>query len=180
MKTASDVGKRIEAYIQRHDWPGARRLIQSQLRREPGDHWLLTRLSLTYYEQYDYRRALYITKKAIKRAPRCPLVLWDHAGALHMLNCQREAIAIYRRLVARGPRSIATGECGEGLAQARGLVSDSLYRLGQCYADIGRPKTAVVMLKKALAMRGPGCHSIYPLPEVRTKANQIRRGMHVV
>jgi tetratricopeptide (TPR) repeat protein len=179
MKIRRDVASQIESKIRRSDWSGARRLIQAQLRRSPDHHWLLARLSLTYYEQYDYRRALLISNKAFKLMPRCPLVVWDHAGALAALGYKQKAIAIYRRLVGRGARSIATGECGEGLARARGLVADSYYRLGECYAAIGRPKQAAHALKQALAMRGPGCHSIYPLAEVRRTATEIRQARHV-
>lgn len=165
---------RIEAAIARSDWRGARRLIRIALRRQPANHWLLTRLSLTYYEQYQYQLALRISKKALAMAPACPLVLWDHAGTLDMLNRTQEAIAIYKRLARRGPLAIARGECGEGLARARGLVADCLYRLGQCYSDIGRPRAARQALGKALAMRGPGCHSIYTLAETRAKLNQVQ------
>src|SRR5262245_26979566 len=137
MKTMREKDRQIEARIERGDWAGARTLIRSELRRRPTNHWLLTRLSLTYYEQYQYRRALGLSAQALKITPRCPLALWDHAGSLDMLGDKRRAITIYQRLVRRGAETIATGECGEGLARARGLVADCLYRLGQCYENVG-------------------------------------------
>ena len=72
-------GDMIEEAIQQEDWMTARRLVHAALRRDPNSHWLLTRLGLTYYEQYDYKRALLYAKRAYKLAPGCPLVLWDLA-----------------------------------------------------------------------------------------------------
>jgi len=81
------------------------------------DHWLLTRLGLTYYEEHNYKKALFYETQALRLAPKCPLVLWDYAGTLEMLGRDKEAIAIYRKLVKRGVDKIAYGECGEGRAR---------------------------------------------------------------
>jgi len=52
----------IERAIAASDWPRARRLIREELKNRD-DHWLLTRLSLTYYEQKQYRKSLqYVTE----------------------------------------------------------------------------------------------------------------------
>ena|SRR5206468_1587555 len=170
---------KIELRIKRHDWRGARRLLRSALCRAPGDHWLLTRLSLTHYEQRNYRRALAYSRRAYTLAPWCPLVLWDHAGDLDMLGRKREAIAIYRRLVKRGERAIAAGRCGEGLAWARGVVADSWYRLARCYTDLGRRKLATEAYRQHVRMRGPGCRSIYPLGDVRRQLRRLQQRSRV-
>ena len=112
------MSREIEAAIKRDDWHGARRLIRAELRRQPDSHWLLTRLALTYYETFDYKRALAIGLQAYELAPQCPLVLWDLAGSYDMLRRHRDAIPIYRKLIRRGVESIAYDECGEGLARA--------------------------------------------------------------
>jgi len=161
------MSREIESAIQRHDWKEARRLVRAALRRHPNDHWLLTRLSLTYYEQFDYRRALAIARRANQLAPHCPLVLWDLGGALDMLGRHTEAIAIFRRLIRRGVESIAFGDCGEGLAWARGLVADCWFRLACLHSKRGRRRDAVSCYRRHLAMRGRGCRSIYPLQDVR-------------
>ena len=161
------VYRAIENAIKREDWRRARRLVQAALRQQPDCHWLITRLGLTYYEEHDYRRALAIEKRAYDIAPRCPLVLWDLAGTLDMLRRHRDAAAIYRRLIRRGVKSVAFGDCGEGLARARGLVADCWYRLARCQSKMGRRADAVRCYERHVAMRGPGCHSIYPLRDVR-------------
>jgi tetratricopeptide (TPR) repeat protein len=168
------MSRAIEAAIKRKDWKGARRLIRADLRRNPDSHWLLTRLSLTYYEEYDYKRALVIGRQAYKLMPKCPLVLWDLAGTLSMLGRQQEAITIYRGLIRRGLESIAFGRCGEGKAWARGLVADCWYSLADCERRLRHPKPtrAIKCYKQHLAMRGPGCRSIYPIRQVRKESSE--------
>ncbi len=169
----SCMSKAIEAAIRADKWKQARRLIRVELRRTPQSHWLLTRLSLTYYEQFAYKRALRYSQEALRLAPRCPLVLWDHAGDLDMLGRKLEAIRTYQKLLRRGVRSIAYDECGEGLARSRGLVADSLYRLAHCHRDLGRHRRALIYLRKHLRQRGPGCQSIYPIGTVRRELKQL-------
>jgi len=112
--------------------------------------------------------------KALLTVPTCPLVLWDHACILDMLNRKREAAQVYGKLIRRGVHSLAYGECGEGLAWARGLVADSLYRLGGCRGALGQRSLSLRAYKQALRMRGPGCRSIYPVVEVRRKLAEAR------
>jgi len=164
----------IEHAIAQEDWPGARRLIRAALSKEPSSHWLLTRLALTYYEERNYARSLEYTTEALAIQPNCPLALWDHAGTLDMFGRLDDAIQIYRRLIRRGVNSIAHGDCGEGVAQARGLVADCWYRLALCQKKSGSFRGASNSLKRHLALRGPGCRSIYQLQEVRRELIELR------
>lgn len=114
--------KKIESSIQRDDWKQARSLIRAWLRRSPTDHWLLTRMGLTYYEQQRYRQALAWERRALRLAPYCPLVMWDYAGTLDMLGRKKEALARFRRLLNRGEQRFAHGPRGERVQWARSLV----------------------------------------------------------
>ena len=58
------MSKEIELFIHSERWPEARTLILKQLESEPRNHWLITRLSLTYYEQRNYETALNYSKLA--------------------------------------------------------------------------------------------------------------------
>ena len=169
---ASHMSREIENAIEGEDWKKARRLVRAALRRKPNDHWLLARLSLTYYEELDYRRALTIAQRAYKLAPRCPLVLWELAGTLDMLGRYRQAMVIFQRLIRRGVESIAFDDCGEGLAWARGLVADCWYRLARLHSKRSCRRYAVRCYRQHLAMRGPGCRSIYPLREMRREFHE--------
>lgn len=156
----------IEVLIRAEKWLAARKAIQAELKSSPDDHWLLTRLGLTYYEMRDYATALFYEEQALGIAPRCPLVLWDYAGSLQMLGRDQEAIEVYRRLVRRGPKRIAAGPCGEGLARARGLVADCHYRIAESLEELGLHDEALREFEKHLGMRGRGGQSIYSRGEL--------------
>src|ERR1700687_5835526 len=106
-------------------------------------------------------------RQALAEAPNCPLVLWDYAGSLQMLDLRRDALKVYRRLIRRGINKIASDDCGEGLGWARGLVADCHYRIAGCYRTLRRPAMAIKSLETHLILRGPGWPSIYPMPMVR-------------
>jgi len=93
-------------------------------------------------------------------------VLWDYAAALQMLGRHLEALDLYARIVTRGVGRLAKDECGEGMAWARGLVSDAHYRASLSLNAVGNDKASLSALTQCLDMRGPGCRSIYRLDEL--------------
>src|SRR2546423_8885420 len=157
----------IEQTIEREDWEAARGLIITALHESPDEHWLLTRLGLAYYEERRYKEARQYAEQALAIAPDCPLVLWDYAGTLEMLDHSEDALRIFQQIVDRGIDAIAYGECGEGVGWARGLIVDCHYRMAHCYQDLAQPKAAKSEYEKHLMLRGPGARSIYPIAQVR-------------
>jgi tetratricopeptide (TPR) repeat protein len=166
-------GKQIEAAIARDDWKRARTIIRAWLRRKPGDHWLLTRMSLTYYEQHNYGTALKYALQAVQSAPHCPLAVWDYAGALDMTGQREDALRAYRWLVKRGAENLAFGDCGEGIQSARSLVADCYYRMARIFEDQGQRKKAITSYQHHLAHRTRGTRSIYPLRDIRRKVRGL-------
>jgi tetratricopeptide (TPR) repeat protein len=152
---------RINKLFEQEKWAEARKVILADLKKEPNSHWLLTRLSTTYYEERDYLTAIEWGLKAFALAPRCPLVLWDLAGALHMTGDDERALAMYAGLLKRGIKRIAEDECGEGRAWATALLTDCLFRMGESYAALGRTKAAQMAFERYLTLRGRGAESIY-------------------
>ena len=167
---------KIEKLIDAEDWPRARKAVRDELRSSPTSHWLLTRLALTYYEERRYKLALKYSLKALAEAPNCPLALWDYAGALEMLDQPQAALSVFLHLIRRGIRPIAFGDCGDGLASARGLIADCHYRRASCYVALRRPKMAIKAFKTHLALRGAGCRSIYSIAEVRKELGELEAG----
>jgi tetratricopeptide (TPR) repeat protein len=167
------MSKAIEAAIRREKWKEARQLIRAELKEKPDCHWLLTRLSLTYYEERAYRTSLSYSQKALRLAPLCPLALWDYAGSLQMLGRHRMALRVYRQLLSRGVNQIAHGDCGEGRGWARGLMADCLYRQAQSYTKLKEPKAAIEAYRKHLRMRGSGCRSIYTVRTVTKELSEL-------
>lgn len=159
----------VESLIRAEKWGAARKLIRAKLKNDPDNHWLLTRLGLTYYEERKYKMALRYEDQALVLAPNCPLVLWDKAGSLQMLGRHAEALELYGRLVRRGVNRIACGPFGEGLARARGLVADCHLRMADSFKALGRDGDSFRSFEKHLDMRGPGCHSVYPLSSLHRR-----------
>jgi len=163
------VSQKIEMAIAANKWKAARKLIREQLRLDPENHWLLTRLSLTYYEQKQYRKALQYVVQALQIAPYCPLAVWDCAGTLDMLNRKRRALQIFQWLISWGEKRIAFGECGEGVRFARSLIADCYYRIARIYEDRRERGKAIRAYKQHFFRRKRGVRSIYPLVEVKRR-----------
>ena len=130
----------IERAIAANDWLRARKLIREGLRKSRDDHWLLTRLSLTYFEQRQYRKSLQYVVQALQIAPYCPLAVWDYAGTLDMLGRKKRALQVFQWLISWGEKRIAYGECGEGIRFARSLIADCYYRIASIHEDEARAR----------------------------------------
>lgn len=159
---------KADKYLFENKLSQSRIILKSILKRHPDDHWLLSRVGCTYYEEMNYSKALQYSLKAVKISPRCPLVLWDYAGVLDMLGRKSEAIKIWKSLVKRGIESIANGECGEGLVRARALVNDCNYRIGNSYIKLGRKSLGLKYIQMHIHNRVMHKYkSIYDLRSVR-------------
>jgi hypothetical protein len=167
-------GDHIEALVEREKWPEARAAIRAELKTTPEDHWLLTRLSTTYYEERNYKEALRWAEKARKIAPNCPLVLWDYAGVLDMLGKKQEAITVYHCLLSRGVDAVAQDECGEGTEWTTALLNDCIYRVGQCWEDLKELERAQSLYHIYLDSRNMGVSSIYSSQEAKRKPKRLK------
>ena len=78
-------GKSIESLLEAEEWDAARRQIERDLERDPQNHWLLTQLGVTLYEEKRYADALKPLLESLDIVPDCPLTLWNLAGALDAL-----------------------------------------------------------------------------------------------
>jgi tetratricopeptide (TPR) repeat protein len=169
----SRAGKLIEKAIKIDDWAGARRLIKAELKSSPKDHWLLSRLALTFYEQRQYKRALYWDARALHESPYCPMAIWGYAGALDMLGRHRQALSLYRYLLSWGEKQLAYGQCGEGIRDARSTRADCRYRIACIWQEKRQWKRAAAEYEKHLAARKKGHGSIYTLREVKRRYKDV-------
>ena len=156
------VDKRIEAAFAREDWPKARDLLIAELKKDPRNHWLLARLSTTFYEERKYKKALTLIEQAYEIAPHCPLVNWDYAGTLDALGKSKKALRIYCNLIAKGPAKLADMEpCGEGLDWALSLLIDCIFRGGVCLEHLGQNEKAIRWFQAFLKLRAEKDGGLY-------------------
>jgi tetratricopeptide (TPR) repeat protein len=166
----------IWGLMKEENWEGARLLLNKLLEEEPDSHWLLSRLSLTYHEERNYEKALEYVVQALDLAPHCPMVSWDYAGTLDMLEYKMDAMKVYQRLIHRGVNRIAYDECGEGIRKARSLINDCRYRLACIYADMDEFSKARKYIQEHISHRNRNCTSIYSLRDVKKRQELINEG----
>lgn len=167
-------GKDIEAALAREDWQSARRLILRDLKADPDNHWLLARLSTTYYEERDYDKAWDLIERAYRLNPDCPLVRWDYAATLDAIGWPAEALKIFGSLIAKGPRELGgVAPCGEGLEWALSLLSDCIFRAGVCWEHMGKKDIALRWYQAFLKLRDEWSEGIHAREEAEKRIENI-------
>jgi hypothetical protein len=157
------IGRAFDA----EEWTRARRLIRAELRSTPKDHWLMSRLATTYYEQRKYEESLYWNAMALQESPYCPLAIWGYACSLEMMGRPGESLSLFRWLLSWGEERLAHGECGEGLSKARSLLADCHYRIAGIWAKKRQWRRAAAEYDIYLSRRKDGWGSIYPIRDVK-------------
>ena len=154
----------------RGQWEKARKLLSKEVAKEPDNHWLLTQLGVTFYEQRHYEEALRLFLKSQSIVPDCPLTLWNLAGALDALGKHAQAVRIYRWLL-ESDTSPAQDPCWESDAWAEALKADCLYRLGVIHERRGRKRQAERCYRQYLDLLLLGVNGTYSADDV---ARRIR------
>lgn len=122
----------LQEHINRGRWPEAKRMLRTALAHQPKSHLWLNYLAFCEYEQGRLAPALRLVRRAQALKPRCPSVLIIHARIAHANGRTKLARELCERILARTPRSLASGACGEGLAAARRLRSDARALAKRC------------------------------------------------
>jgi tetratricopeptide (TPR) repeat protein len=159
------IGASLAALFQSGQWADARKLLESELVKEPDNHWLLTQLGVTYYEQQQYEEALKNFQAASRITPDCPLVLWNTAGALDALGKHAKAIQVFTRLLKCDVEPEADA-CWESPEWSAALKADCVYRLGSCFRDIGKKEPAEECFRQYLDLLLSGIDGSYSFQDV--------------
>jgi tetratricopeptide (TPR) repeat protein len=173
MKNKLTISEKINLLFAEENYSGARKLLLGLLKENANDHWLLTRLSTTYYEEKNYKKALEFSRKAIEISPDCPLSLWDYAGALEMTGETKRAIDVWKKLFSMDIEKLANDNCGEGVTRAKALQMDCAFRIGIAYATLRELSKSKEYFDKHLKLRHPGNRSIYDLKYVKDRIKRI-------
>jgi tetratricopeptide (TPR) repeat protein len=133
----------IEKLIKAENWSAARQAIRLRLRSSPDDHWLLTRLGLTYYEQRRCRLALKYHLRALEKMPNCPLALWDYARGTRNVGSDRRSFECVSppgpsRRVCDCPRNLRRGASVGPLANCRLSLPDGALLQGEAATGHGK------------------------------------------
>ena len=123
--------------------------------------WLYSRLSSCYYELRDYKKALEFAEKAFALKPESPLVLWDYASVLIMLNREEEAIQLLKRIQFMQDDLTIYGFSHPEIDWMKSLKNDANFLIGKAYYTICQDKDSKQHLERYLSNIKKGINTIY-------------------
>jgi tetratricopeptide (TPR) repeat protein len=164
---------RINDLFRQDEWEKARQLLERERQKDPHDHWLLTQLGVTFYEQKRYEESLQLFLASLRIVADCPLTLWHLAGTLDALGKHTDAWRIYTWLL-ESKRSPEEDPCWETQQWADSLKTDTVYRLGVCFQNLGKRKEAEDCYRQYLNLLLIGADGTYSIEEVTHRI----RGLH--
>jgi len=153
-------------------WEKARQLLENEREKEPNNHWVLTQLGVTFYEQKKYSQALQLFRASLAIVDDCPLTLWNLAGALDSLENHRAAAKIYTWLL-QTERSPEDDPCWESQKWTDALKTNCLYRLGCCLQSLGKKKDAEHYYRHYLDLLLLGRDGMYSAEEVARRIRSL-------
>ncbi|MEO6521807.1 MAG: hypothetical protein ABIN91_09015 [Mucilaginibacter sp.] len=149
------------------NYTAAKELLETiKAQEKKTSFWIYSRLSSCYYELRNYNIAFEYAKKAYKLQPWSPLVLWDYAGVLIMLDKEKRAIELLLRIQSMEDDLTIYGFSHPEIKWMKSFKLDSNFLIGRAYYQINQDRFAKEYLLKYLAQRKQGLRSIYKKADV--------------
>lgn len=148
------------------NWLAARNILLSLEKEGNKGYWIYTCISACTYELRDYKNALKYSKIAYKINPKSPLVLWDYAGVLIMLNREKDAIKFYKLILSKTLEDIGKVQTTEGIRWAKSLLNNCRFKMGIAYFRIYKDKLAKRYFLEHLKNRKRGLPSLFSKNDV--------------
>jgi hypothetical protein len=166
---------KLNDLFRRCQWEKARQLLENEREKDPENHWVLTQLGVTFYEQKRYNEALQPFLTSYRIVADCPLTLWNLAGTLDALGKHKDAVKIYTWLL-QTKRSPQDDPCWESKEWADALKTDTLFRLGCCFQSLGKRKKAEDCYRRYLNLVLIGGDGTYSVEEVTSRIRSLYNG----
>jgi len=139
---------------------------------ENDDHIHLVDRGLELHEARKYDEAISVFRVAEQMSPRCPVVAYNLANTLHMLDRSEESIEILRSIIDSSEAQLLA-LCSD--ASPRSLRLDALYLMFLSLLDAsGSWRKASPYLRKHLANRSRGLFSVFTKARVLNEAEGLR------
>ena len=170
--TENRLTSKIDDLFRREKWQEARRLLERKREETPNDHWVLTQLGVTFYEQRRYEDALQLFLASRKIVRDCPLTLWNLAGTLDSLENYADAMRIYVWLYLN-KTSPDADPCWESKEWADALKTDCVYRIGVCFQHLGKKREAEDCYRQYLDLLSVGIEGAYSIEDVKRQIRDL-------
>jgi tetratricopeptide (TPR) repeat protein len=171
---AKSLSTKINDLFNQRKWEEARQILELERERDPQNHWVLTQLGVTFYEQFEYNHALKIFLASLNILNDCPLTLWNLAGTLDSLGKPDRAVEIYTWLL----QSRITADedpCWESKERTDALKADCVYRLGVCFRHLGKKPEAEHCFRQYVNLLLTGIDGTYSFEDVGVELRKIQR-----
>jgi tetratricopeptide (TPR) repeat protein len=172
------LNQKIDDLFQKSKWHQARRLLEKERDKNPDDHWILTQLGVTFYEEGNYQEALSWFLKSLRIVESCPLTLWNIAGTLDALGKYNDAVRIFSWLL-ESQTSPEEDPCWENSEWSNSLKADCVYRLGVCFQHQEKRQKAEHCFRQYLDLLVAGLKTSYTLEDVRNRLQDLHGNGHV-
>ncbi len=170
---ARRLSSKINSLFCQCKWEQARNILEVARERSPRDHWVLTQLGVTFYEQHKYEDALKLFLASRDIVDNCPLTLWNHAGTLDALGKHTEAMQIYIWLL-QSNKSPDDDPCWESKEWTDRLKTDCVYRLGVCFKHLGKKQEAEHCFRQYVNLLLEGVEGTYSIVDVTQQIQNLR------
>ena len=165
---------RIKDLLRREKGLEARQLLERERETDPKNHWLITQLGVTFYEQGEYENALQFFLASLEIVADCPLTLWNLAGTFDALGKYASAMSIYTWLLQTN-KSPEDDPCWESRApRTQALKTDCVYRIGVCFQHLGKKQKAENCYHQYLNILSIGIEASYSIDDVKRQL----QGLH--
>jgi len=162
----------IDELLQRGNWVEARKLLKLESAEDPANHWVLTQIGVTLYEQAQYEDALKYFQDSHAIVSNCPLTLWNLAGTLDSLGKHKDAMTIYISLLEAN-QTPKDDPCWESKEWTDALKTDCVYRIGVCLQHMGKNKEARDYYRKYLTLVKNGFKGSYSKADVKCRMQAL-------
>jgi tetratricopeptide (TPR) repeat protein len=170
--TKASFSDKIYRLFKNEAWAEARSLLEAERERCPDDHWVITQLGVTYYEEGRYEEALKLFLASFAIVEDCPLTLWNLAGTYSALGKQSRAIRIYKSLLESSV-SAEDDACWENKEWSEALKADCVYRLGRCFQKQGDKSAADFCYRQYIELLLAGIEGTYSIEEARRHVQSL-------
>jgi len=163
----------IDDLFRRSRWAAARERLQRERAKDPNNHWVLTQLGVTFYEDRRYREALPLFLESLAIVPDCPLTLWHLAGTLDALGKAAKARDIYVWLL-ESDKSPEDDPCWESEEWTIALKVDCTYRLALCFKHLGKNRSAALWFRQYVTLLSDGFDGSYSAEDALSQIRSLQ------